>query len=243
MRHSLKILLFVLYISFWQSFCAIAQNDDPYEYTREFIWGLNKNTNGGLLGGFIFRWSKLLGEDQFRTIGFELMNVKHPQEFRFNALSGNSFIWAKEHYLYSIRLQYGRDLILFRKAAQQGVQINGSLAGGPTLGVVAPYYVEIQTGTTREKVAFDPSKHGNSFNSIVGTGGLFQGLGESELELGVHLKLGLSFEFGTFKSNVTGFEVGFLAEAFPNEIVLVPFADNRKLFTSAFLTLFYGSRK
>jgi len=231
-------LLSLVSVSVW------AQDDDIYEYTSEFVWGINKNTNGGLIGGLIFRHSKLIDEDVFRTIGWELMNVKHPQEYRFNSFTGNSFIWAKEHYLYSIRFQYGRNWVIFKKAPQQGVQIDVNIAGGPTLGIEAPYYIEIQTGpSSREKVAFDPKKHGNSFNTIIGTGGLFQGLGESDLELGLNFKTGLSFEFGTFKSNVTGFEVGFQLEAFPRKIILVPFADNRSFYSSVFLTLFYGSRK
>ncbi len=39
-------------------------------------------------------------------------------------------------------MQYGRDLILFKKAPQQGVEIKAVFAIGPSIGVVAPYYVE-----------------------------------------------------------------------------------------------------
>jgi len=235
---------FSLFFTFLFILNVSAQDEDPYEYTSEFIWGINKNTNGGLIGGLIFKHSKKLDENNLRSLGLELMNVKHPRETRFNSFTGNSFIWAKEHYLYSIRFQYGRDRILVRKAPQQGVQIIGSIAAGPTIGLVAPYFIEIQSAPGFfERVPFDPEIHGGSFNNISGTGRLFQGLFDSEVEIGINLKAALSFEFGTFKSNVTGFEVGFLLEAFPNEILLMPFADNRAVFPSAFITLFYGSRK
>jgi len=223
---------------------AIAQEDDIYEYSTEFIWGVNKNTNDGLIGGFIFRHSQVIKNNQFRTIGVELINVKHPQEFRHNSFTGNTFIWGKENYLYSIRFQYGRDWVLFKKAAQQGVQIKAGVSVGPTIGLVAPYYIEIQVGPgTTITEPFDPEKHGNSFLNIIGTGGVFQGLFESDVRLGVNIRSGLSFEFGTFKSNVTGFEVGLMLEAFTKEVVLVPFSDNRAIFPSAYLTLFYGSRR
>ena len=32
-----------------------AQESEDYEYTNEFVWGINKNTNGGLIGGFILK--------------------------------------------------------------------------------------------------------------------------------------------------------------------------------------------
>jgi hypothetical protein len=220
------------------------QDQEPYDYTTEIIWGVNKNTRDGLIGGVIFKHGSSIGRDRFRTLGLELVNVKHHQEFRFNSFTGDTFIWAKENYLYSIRGQYGRDWVLFKKAPQQGVQINASLAGGPTIGLVTPYYIELQTAPGLSVTEpFDPVKHGNSFNNILGTGGIFQGLFESKVKLGLNIKTSLSFEFGTFKSNVTGFEAGFLIEAFTSEVVLVPFADNQAIFPTAFITLFYGSRR
>jgi hypothetical protein len=77
----------------------------------------------------------------------------------------------------------------------------------------------------------------------MGTGNIIQGLGKSNLNIGANVKSSLVFEFGTFKNNVTGFEAGFLVEGFPKEIVLVPRAENKNIYTSAFITLFYGNRR
>lgn len=217
---------------------AQAQSDGNYEYTKEFIWGINKNTNGGLIGGFVFKWATAINERQFKTMGFEMMNVKHPAETRWS-LSGSPFLFPKRNYLYAIRGFYGRDNILFKKAAQQGVQIIYSLAGGPTIGIVAPYYI---VTTQNQAEQFDHTKH-TSPAMIQSAGHLFQGLGESSIKFGVNAKASLSFELGAFKSNVTGFEIGAQAEAFTEKIIIVPTQDNRAIFTSVFLTLFYGHRK
>ena len=186
---------------------------------------------------------KALNSRLYRTLGLELINVKHPKEVRYNSvLTGNLFIWGKTNYLYAIRFQYGRDYIMFRKAPQQGVQIIGMLSGGPTLGFLAPYYIEYSIGSINSvRVAYDPAQH--DFINILGTGRLFQGVPKSDIKIGLNVKTGLSFEFGTFKSNVTGFEVGFLVEAYTEKIILVPNAENKAVFPTAFITLFYGSRK
>lgn len=216
------------------------QNSEDYEYTDEFVWGINKNTRGGLIGGFILKKSIRLSEYQFQTFGLELMNVKHPKEARIsNPLNGNSFIWGKQNYLYSIRLQYGRELVLFKKASFQGLQIHGILAGGPTIGVVAPYYIQNSRGINEP---FNPEVHVD-FNSILGTGNIFQGIGESEVKFGLNIKPAFSFEFGTFKSNVSGLELGFVLEAFTDKVVIVPNDTNDSVFTSFFVTLFYGRRR
>ncbi|UXX80173.1 hypothetical protein N7E81_03540 [Reichenbachiella carrageenanivorans] len=232
---------------------GFAQSSGQYEYTKEFIWGVNKNTNGGLIGGFVMKFSSAISETQFRTIGFELMNVKHPKEFRRNSVAGNPFIYGKSNYLYAIRAQYGRDFILFRKSPQQGVQINASIAAGPTIGIVAPYYVKVASGGGDRGQAvpfgYDPRTTGSSnpmlysYQSITGTGHLFQGLGESSIKPGLNLKAAMVFELGSFKSNVTGFEIGTLIEAYAGQIELMPEEDNRSMFISAFITLFYGHRK
>jgi len=227
---------------------AAAQTQDSYEYNSEFTWAINKNSSGGLIGGFIFKKSRKLNERLLETFGLEIMNVKHPLETRKSSRStGNYFIYGKSNYLYAFRFQYGRDLIIFSKAPQQGVEIKAVTAIGPSIGIVAPYYIERSLDnssffvTVREQ--YDPNNPNHNFNNILGTGNLFQGVGESEIQLGVNIKAGLNFELGTIKSQVTGFEVGFLLDTYFNKIVLMPTADNYNLFPTVYFSLFYGSRR
>ncbi len=244
MKIYFKILVCVLLV-FCVSLSSHAQDTEDYEYTREFIWGINKNTNSGLIGGLVFKYSKAITPKTFQTFGVELVNVKHPKEIRYSSrFTGNTFIFEKINHFYAIRGQYGREWVIFKKAPQQGIQINGHISGGPTLGIVAPYYVEIpgQNDNSRS-VRYDPNDITYNTNDIYGTGGIFKGLGESKIQLGLNVKTSFVFEFGTFKNNVTGFETGFMVEAFPNEIPMLAFVENKSLWTSAFITLFYGSRR
>ncbi len=237
---SLKIYLVLFILSI--SFPAISQDTEDYEYTREYVWGVNKNTNGGLIGGVIFKYSQALQPTVFQSFGLELVNVKHPKEVRFDTYTGNSFIYRKQNYLYSVRLQYGREKILFKKAPQQGVQVTAILAAGPTIGLVAPYYVQVQLDQfSTVTVPYDPDSRLQG--QVVGTGGIFQGIEDSDIKLGANLKAAVSFEFGTFKNSITGFEAGFLLEAFPDEIVILPGARNNSVFTSAFINILFGTRR
>lgn len=225
---------------------ANAQENDELGYTQEFIWGINKNTSSGLLGGFIFKKSFAVSDRVFKTFGLEIINLKHSREQRYSSpKTGNFFIWGKRNYLYTFRTQYGRDVVLFRKAPQQGVQVTVMLSGGPSIGLLAPYYIEFSSPQSNQSLTeqYDPNNSAHQFQYILGTGRLFQGVGKSKLKIGANIKSGLSFEFGTFKSNVTGFEIGFLVDAYTSEINLIPKADNKAIFPTAFITLFYGSRR
>lgn len=229
----------LLLITLLAPMIAVGQIDEGYEYTREFTWGLNKNTNSGLLGGFSFKIARKTKANTFRTIGFDLLNVKHPKELNISqSVTGGSFIFGKQNFLYTIRGHYGLEKVLFQKASQQGVQISVGAAAGPSIGVEAPYYV-ISGGTSE---VYDPTRH-TSPVAIQGSGRLFQGLGESKIVPGLNAKSSVFFEFGTFRKSILGLELGFAAEAFSRKIIIVPTHANRAIFTSAFFTLFWGSRK
>ncbi|ERM84859.1 hypothetical protein P872_22630 [Rhodonellum psychrophilum GCM71 = DSM 17998] len=226
-------------------FLSFGQREDAgnYEYDREVLFGINKNTNGGLIGGFSMKIGTRIDDTNFQFFGLELSHVKNTKEARYPTPLGNSFIFGKSNYLYSIRPHYGREIILFRKAPQQGVQISALAAVGPSIGIIAPYYVEYpisRTETVREQ--YNPEVHQSRFN-ILGPGRLFEGIGESELAIGANAKAALSFEFGIFKSSVTGVELGYQLEGFTKEIPLMPTTDNRQIFQSVYFTFFYGFRK
>ena len=234
---SVALLLLVL------SYPLRAQYGGDYEYTREFVWGITKATNSGLIGGLMFRKTVQLKPDVFHGGSLELVNIKHPQEQKYYTNAGNTFIWGKENYLYSIRLSYDREFILFRKAPQQGIQINLIGMIGPTIGLESPYYVEVSEGNGKtKKVPYDADAH-NGSGTIVGAGNFLQGLFESSIVPGLNTKVALAFEFGTFRSNVVGIETGFQCDFFTREIVLIPTANNSSMFPNAYFTLFYGSRK
>ncbi|MBX2964555.1 MAG: hypothetical protein KF845_00315 [Cyclobacteriaceae bacterium] len=224
------------------SVTGYGQTQDSYEYQSEFTWGISKNTSGGLIGGFVFKKARKLNDRVLETFGLEIMNVKHPQEVRRSSnITGNFYIFGKNNYLYAFRFQYGRDLILYKKAPHQGVEIKAVFAAGPSLGLVAPYYVEYSdTGflTLRDQysLAIPPDQ-------IWGTGRLFEGVGQSEVALGGNLKAALNFETGAIKSSVVGFEVGFLLDAYAKQIELMPSAKKYAAYPTLFITLFYGSRK
>lgn len=235
---------FIVLTSFGCLFqAANAQTQDSYEYQSEFTWGINKNTYGGLIGGFVFKKARKLNDRVLETYGLEIMNVKHPQELRRNSQStGNFFIYGKSNYLYALRFQYGRDLIVFKKAPQQGVEIKLVGALGPTLGIVAPYYIEraADGGFVTIREQYNP---GIEITEIYGPGRLFEGLGESKIKPGANVKAAINFELGTTKSQVTGFEAGMLLDAYTGKVIIVPTAKNYSVFPTLFFTLFYGGRK
>ena len=81
---------------------VLAQREDVgnYEYDREYLIGVNKNTNGGMIGGVAFKVGSRIDDSQFAYFGLELANVKHPKEVRYTTVTGNNYIFGKSVHLF-----------------------------------------------------------------------------------------------------------------------------------------------
>ena len=236
---------------------ALGQTVEAEEgYSREFTYGVNFNSNGGLLGGVMIKQTYHLQDKWYQFWALEAVEVQHPKEkpARQNPYTGASFKYGKSNYLFVLRPQYGREYTFFRKAAESGVQVNGIVAAGPSLGILAPYYIQydytrydnngnpIGPSDVRNE-QYDPAIHTQLDQRLVGSAGVFTGLAEPSLAVGANIKAGVSFEYGRYMESVTGIEVGILYEAFATNVVLVPQAENAQQFTSFYLTLYYGRRR
>jgi hypothetical protein len=164
-------------------------------------------------------------------------------------------------------LQYGKDVILFRKAPQEGVQVNAVFAGGVSLGMLKPYMVRYDVSSTGaglgrvEDLPFyrfnieDAGEfqrlYGAPFTEdrVLGRGAFFAGFDQMEFVPGLNAKVGLSFEASAFKNSLTGAEVGFSLEVFSQkmQILNIGFAGaevkNYSTFAALYLTAFFGGRK
>ncbi|MCU0417384.1 MAG: hypothetical protein MUE33_09385 [Cytophagaceae bacterium] len=221
-------------------------------YEREIIGGINFNTNGGFIGGFMFRYTRMDPNHtkMLHNFGLELGIVKHPKEVRLaNASTGGTFIGYKTNHLLVWRPHYGREFLVFRKGNEDGVQLDWIINGGPSLAMLVPYMIEYDYGTSFQIEQFDPDIHRNLSN-IGGNAGFTSGLGKSNFTPGIHIKTGFSFEYSHFDTNVTGIEVGFLLEAFAQPISMLEKDTTSpgsfkeyQTFTSIYINLFYGGRK
>jgi len=238
---------------------AVAQQADDSDYDREFNYGINFNTAGGYIGGGFLKYAVQSKDDRFYTrYQLEIVNIKHPKEKRVagNNNGSSSYAFAKTNFLFVVRPSYGKEMVLFRKAPEEGVQLNGHISIGPSIGVQKPYYVlydlKDQFGIVNTlNVPYNPETVDN--RNIQGAGRFLSGFDALKFTPGAHFRAGLSFEFGTFKSSVAGIDIGFVSEIFakPMEMLSVPNQTGGGVKTNfkpiqtvnaLYLTLYYGNK-
>ena len=240
---------------------AQAMPSDEQSYRRETVYGINFNTQGGLIGGVNVRVAKVLDEHWLRFWSLEGVAFRNPKEESVtNPYTGGAFKRYKANYAFALRPSVGIQRILFRKAADAGVQVNGLLSAGPSLGLLMPYYISFdQTAFNNRSQpssndviideAYDPVKHGNNELYIYDRAPIFSGISQTKLVPGAHLRGALSFEYGRYRDAVAGAELGVLLEVYTKELlVLNPPAPadvnslNHQFFPSVYLTLYLGHR-
>lgn len=238
-----------------------AAPSDEQSYRKEFVFGINFNTQGALIGGVSVRSARVLDERWLRFWSLEGVMLKNNKEQRVQTPNyGGSIINRKVNYAFALRPSFGMQRILFRKAADSGVQVNALLSAGPSLGLLLPYYVSYDNTPAGQQQtnsayyedipsteAYD-SKH--SVERIIDRSSLFAGIGATKVVPGAHVRGALSFEYGRYRDAVAGLETGFLVEAYtkPITILLPPTAAaassslSRQFFPSVYLTLYFGHR-
>jgi hypothetical protein len=83
-------LFTVLFLGLWlMASPLLAQKEAPAEedeffYERELTYGINLNTNGGLIGGVAGKYAIRIDNRWFHYIGLEIVNVKNPKEERLS---------------------------------------------------------------------------------------------------------------------------------------------------------------
>jgi hypothetical protein len=212
--------------------------ESEYLYRREFVAGLNLHTNGGILGGIMGRASIARSPSRFHAISLEAVEIKGLREVK---IVSNPLVPFKVNRLYVVRPMYGREYVLFRKAKDQGVQVNLLLSAGPALGLLSPYMI-IYKGIT---VPYDPLKH--EIKDIENVASATEGWPLMKAHLGLSSKVSITFEFGAFKTSVSGFEIGVANDAFAEKMRIIDdgFTNipNHSRFTSVFVSWYFGVRR
>ncbi|MFK7899155.1 MAG: hypothetical protein AB8B61_00210 [Cyclobacteriaceae bacterium] len=231
------------------------------EYNRELVYGFHVSTIGGIIGGLDLKKSWIYDKNDIYSIGISVSEIKHPKEEKWTIINPvtvteENIKLGKSNNLYVLRSQLSLEHFLFNKYHEDGVRMSVHAGLGLSFGFLKPYQVEFISGidsvtnaVTTEFEQYDPNKHkilnagGATIGTIVGKGGFFRGWDNLRLVPGINAKLAMSFEFGKYNHTIKGIEIGFLAEAFTQKMVIIPEAKNRFLFTSGYLGLFYGTRK
>lgn len=232
-------------------------------YQKETTFDIKLHTNGLIALGF--NSGKLKTYYQTRFWNIELGELKHHKEYRqsfdFRAPAANSiarsFIFGKQNNFYVLRGGFGEKRYLSDKAKRKGVALGVVYSGGPSLGILKPYYLELirtdPDGGNNFYIRSEKYSPGNEdlfldISRIYGSSGFTKGLGQLSVVPGLNFRAALHFDWGAYDEFVKALEAGIMADFYFKKIPImvespsVPNAENRAFFINLYLTLQLGKR-
>ena len=171
------------------------------------------NTNGY---GAFYELGRMKTNRKTNIYRIDITEIKHQKEDKVqNAANGfiffgNPYIYGKVNNFYQVTLGFGQQHILGQKGNKNGVAVSAIYNGGLAIGLLRPYYLEVQDPLTSEVKIIKYSSADSALflgPTIVGGGGLGKGWGEMKMKPGAFVKTALRFDYGRFNEVVSGIEV------------------------------------
>jgi hypothetical protein len=184
-------------------------------------------------------------------LGLDVSIIKDYREFDSPySYNGRGYTEGKLNQLVVIRPEYGRQWTLFKKPSEGGAALKGLIATGPNIGMQMPYHVDISLvnpGSGKSSIVSIPMSqtYDNTYQrtTILGESSFFKGASESVYVPGWHLKGAFNVELDSFKQNYLALEVGFIVDYFSKPIEMLNQTPQRSVYTTGYLTFFFGKSK
>jgi len=215
-------------------------------YKRQTIVGGQFRTNG--YGGFI-ELGRMKTVRKTNIYRLDITEIKHAKEEKLpngGIVFGNPFIYGKLNNFYQATLGFGQQYILGQKGNKNGVAVTAVYSAGLALGLLRPYYLEVQDPNGGENLIIKYSVKDSSLflgNTIIGGAGISKGWSELKIKPGAFAKMGMRFDYGRFNEVVSGIEVGVSAEFYSAKIPIMFAQKEKQLFFQAYIAMLFGRRK
>ncbi|HXB12254.1 MAG TPA: hypothetical protein VNZ45_09730 [Bacteroidia bacterium] len=155
------------------------------------------------------------------------------------------YYYGKMNGVQIFRFGTGISKMIWRKNNERCVEIDAVYAGGLSIAVTKPIYLEIIQPTPNsefllEDVQYDPSQ--DTPANIYGRASVFDGLGQLSFYPGLYGRLGLNFDYANKHNLVKAIETGIEVDAYPKVIPIMAYVKNSQVFLNLYLSLSIGKR-
>jgi hypothetical protein len=213
-------------------------------YEKQNIFGFQLRTNGY---GIFYEMGRMKTNRKTNIYRIDITEIKDHKEEKLlggGFLFGNPFIYGKRYFFYPVTLGFGQQYILGQKGNKNGVAVSAVYNAGISLGILRPYYVDVENANN-EEVSIKYSQDSVLFvnGPFIGASGIGKGWSEIRVKPGAFVKAAMRFDYGRFNESVNGLEIGMSVEAYAKKIPIMLYQDQKRLFFQAYLAILFGKRK
>lgn len=216
-------------------------------YRKHTIYGAKLTSDGY---GVFLEIGRAKSVKSAMLFQLEISERKDQHEEKISNLSNgnisNPFIYAKQNFLYPVKLGVQQQVVFGNKSNKNGVSITGNFGGGLSLGLVRPYYVEIDASAGKARFVKYDSPDSTKFleiSNISAGPGFGKGWNDLTVTPGAYAKTALRFDYGSYNEMVSAIEVGLSAEFYSKKVPILIFQKHKQFFFTGYVAIMFGRRK
>jgi hypothetical protein len=164
-------------------------------------------------------------------------------------LPTSPYIFGKINYFYPLKLGVQQQILLGNKTNKNGVAVTANFGGGLSLGLLRPYYLDVNDANTRKSIKYDGPdsttfSNGTTLKGLqASSAGFGKGWGEMKIIPGAYAKAALRFDYGRYNEMVNALEVGISAEFYSKKIPQLVVYKQEQLFMNIYVAILFGRRR
>ncbi len=218
-------------------------------YRKHSVFGI-KLTNDGW--GLMYEHGRAQSIKKALLFQLDFAERKHPKEQKQAPLyaPSSAFIFGKINYFYPVKLGVQQQLLLGNKSNKNGVAVTGNFGGGLSLGLLRPYYLEVDSGSSGRRAIKYDSPDSTIFTSAtslanlyVTSAGLSKGWSDITVSPGAYAKAALRFDYGRYNEMVSAIEVGATGEYYFKKVPQLIYTKEKQFFVNVYVAVLFGRRK
>ncbi len=215
-------------------------------YNKQSIFGIQLRTNGY---GAFYELGKMKSNRKTNLYRIDFTEIKNNKEEKLlggSFIFGNPYVYGKINNFYPITLGFGQQYILGQKGNKNGVAVTGLYYAGLSVGLLRPYYLNVDhpiEGEKSIKYSVEDSALFLDQSAIISGGGFGKGWGELKVKPGAFVKAGMRFDFGRYNESVQALEIGMSVEAYASKIPIMALQKDQRLFFQGYVAFLFGRRK
>ena len=218
-------------------------------YSKQSIFGIQARTNGY---GAFYELGRMKSNYKTNIYRIDITEVKNQKEVKLSSTGvnspffGNPFVYGKINSFYQVTLGFGQQYMLGQKGNKNGVAVSAVYNAGLAIGLLKPYYLEVQDpGNGQNKIIKYSVADSSLFlgPTIVGGGGIGKGFNEMKIKPGGFVKAALRFDYGRYNEMVSAVEIGLSADFYASKIPIMIGSKDRQLFFQGYVAVVFGRRK
>ena len=216
-------------------------------FNKQTIFGVKLATDGY---GLYFEKGKFKTPTRTILYQFELnekkSNKEHHVSFSPDGFNVSSLVPYKTNNFYELKGSIGEQRLIGGKGNKNGVAVMALYSGGISLGLLKPYYVNVQddgTDSTYRRTFAQLQSDTSSTERVTGAAGPFVGWGHLKVKPGLNGKVAMRFDYGRLNQTISAIEVGLTGEYYFGKIAQVTLVPQKQFFFNAYICLLFGSRK